>query len=126
MEENTPSIKLQKIKQVLTDIVFPMLPVLQQQGGQLDLRRLMELVAKLGNLDELRELVKFGEPIMGDPESGGAPVPSFKPAQTTRNYVRKSVPTGGSRSGRDNVMSRALMGIGTQGSERAMLGRGGS
>jgi hypothetical protein len=126
MEENTPAIKLQKIKSVLLEIVVPLLPVIQQQGGQLDLRKLMELVAKLGNLDELRELVKFGEPIPGDPESGGSPAPSFKPAQTTRNYIRKSVPTGGSRSGRDSVMSRALMGIGTQRSERATLGRGGS
>jgi len=82
----------------------------------------VELVAKLSGTDEIRELVKFGEPIMGEPQQGGAGQPSFKPSSTTRNYVRTNRP-GATRSGKDDVMARGLMGIGTQGSEAAALGR---
>jgi hypothetical protein len=121
MEEDTPAIKLQKIKAVFLEVVLPALPMMQQQGAQVDFRKLIELFARLGNVDELRGLVQFGEPIQGDAASGGSGAPSFKPANTTRTYERvsRAAPT---RSAKDGIMSRALMGLGVQGSERASIG----
>ena len=125
MEEDTPAIRLQKIKQTLIEVFFPMLPVMQQSGAQFDFRKLVELFARLGNVDELRGLIQFGEPIQGDAPAGGEGVASFKPSQTTRTYERvsRSAPT---RSAKDGIMSRALMGLGVQGSERASMMRGAS
>lgn len=123
MEEETPSTRLQKIKAALIEVLFPLLPVMQAQGAQIDFRALVELMARLGNADELRGLVQFGEPIEGDPMGGGSGTPSFKPAQTTRRYERvsRSAPT---RSAKDGIMSRGLMGLGIQGSERNSLSKG--
>jgi hypothetical protein len=122
MEDDSPALKLQKVSQALERFVFPMLPILQQQGAQIDVRRLLELVAKLADVDELRELVVFGEPIQGEPQQGGDPSASFKPAHTTRTYERVNRP-GATRHGKDDVMSRLLMGGGVQQSEAASLGR---
>lgn len=123
MEDDSPEIRLQKIKAVLLEVIIPLLPMMQQQGASLDFRKLVELLARLGNLDDLRSLVTFGEPIEGDPAAGGSGMPSFKPAQTTRRYerVNRSAPT---RSAKDGILSRGLMGLGIQGSERSSLTRG--
>ncbi len=122
MEPNTPASRLQKISQALERFVIPLLPQLQQQGGQVNVSKLLEIVAKLSNVDELREIVQFTEPIPGEQQQGGQPTPTFKPANTTRNYVRHSRP-GATRHGKDDVMARLLMGSGVQQSEAAALGR---
>lgn len=123
MEDDSPSIRLQKIGEALERFFFPMLPVMQQQGVSLDFRKLVEIVARLGNLDELRGIVQFAEPIPGDAEQGGSGSPSFKPTQTKRTYERVNR-AGATRHGKDDVMSRLLMGGSVQGSEAAALGRG--
>lgn len=125
MEDDTPAIRLQKIKQVFLEIIAPSLPIMQQQGATVDFKKLIELFARLGNVDELREIVQFGEPILGEAAAGGSAAPSFKPAETTRRYERisRAAPT---RAAKDGIMSRALMGLGVQGSERASLTRGAS
>ncbi len=122
MEESTPTTRLQKVGQVLERFVFPALPMIQQQGGQLDYRKLMELVARLSNVDELRGLINFGEPVQGEPQQGGDANPVLKPANTTRTYERVSRP-GATRAGKDDAMSRILMGAGVQSSEAAAIGR---
>ena len=123
MEDDTPASRLQKVRAVIMELVLPAMPLIQQQGGSLDFRALMDLVARLGNVDELRGLVRFGEPIEGERAAGGSGSPSFKPAKTERTYTRRNVP-GASRSGKDDVMGRILMGGGVQGSEAASLSRG--
>lgn len=122
VEDDTPGTRLQKIGQALQQYVFPMLPIMQQQGASLDVRKLIEFVSRFGNVDELRELVVFGEPIPGDPAQGGDAMASFKPAQTKRTYERVNRP-GATRAGKDDVMSRILMGGSVQGSEAASIGR---
>ena len=122
MEDDTPAIRLQKIGQALERFVFPLLPVMAAQGVQIDFRKLFELIARFGNVDEVRELVQFSEPIPGLPEGGSSGMPSFKPTQTKRTYERVNRP-GATRSGKDDVMSRVLMGGGVQGSEAMAMGR---
>lgn len=122
MQEDSPSLRLQKVGQALERFVFPLLPVIQQQGGVLDVQELLRIVAELGNVDELRNIVRFGEPIPGDPQQGGSEQPSFKPTTTTRRYERVNRP-GATRAGKDDAMSRLLMGGGVQASEAAAIGR---
>lgn len=123
MQQDTPDLRLQKIGQVLERFVIPFLPLLQQQGVQVDFRKLVEVVSKLANLRELRELIAFAEPIPGDPQQGGSGSPSFKPANTHRTYERVNRP-GATRAGKDDVLTRLLMGGGVQGSEASSIGRG--
>jgi hypothetical protein len=123
MEDETPALKLQKLGRALNEFVFPMLPIMQQQGIQFDFREYTAMIARLANLDEMRKLFTFQEPIPSAPEqSGDQATPSFKPTETTRNYVRHNKP-GATRAGKDDVMSRILMGGGVQQSEAASLGR---
>jgi len=124
MEDDSPATRLQKILRLLSEVIFPAAPMLEAQGGQIDFRELIALLARLSNLDELRGIVKFGEPIQGaGVQAGSQGTPSFKPASTTRNYVRTSRP-GATRAGKDDVMTRGLMGIGVQKTEAASLTRG--
>lgn len=122
MEQDTPEARLQKIGMIFERFVLPMLPMLQQQGGHIDVQKLLALVGKLSNVDEIRELVVFAEPTPGVPQQGGSPEPSFKPANTTRTYVRTNRP-GATRHGKDDAMARLLMGANVQDAEAAAIGR---
>jgi hypothetical protein len=122
MEEDTPSLRLQKLGTALERFVFPVLPQIQEQGGQIDFKKLIEMIGRLGNIDELRSIVTFQEPIQGKPQQGGDANPSMKPAHTTRTYERVNRP-GATRAGKDGAMSRLLMGSKVQGAEAAALGR---
>jgi hypothetical protein len=121
MQEDTPTTKLQKIGAALERYVFPVLPQMQQQGGQLDFQELMALIARLGNVPELNDIVRFGEPIAAQPEQGNSQ-PTTMPANTTRTYERVNR-SGATRHGKDDTMSRLLMGSKVQPSEGASLGR---
>lgn len=124
MQDDSPSTKLQKIGSSLERFVFPVMDGIAQQGGQIDFKRLIEVISDLGNVPELNDIVVFAEPpnepaVAGDPNPGGG---SSKPAHTTRTYERVNRP-GATRAGKDDVMSRLLMGGKVQGAEAAALGR---
>lgn len=122
MQADTPDIKLQKIGTALERYVIPLLPQIQQQGGELGFKELIELIADLSNVPELNDIVKFGEPVaMMRPEQGEER-PSTMPAHTTRTYERVNRP-GATRQGKDDVMSRLLMGGNVQQAEGAALER---
>jgi hypothetical protein len=122
MQDDTPSTSLQKLGTILERFVFPALPMIQAQGGQLDFKKLLEMVGKLSNMQELNDLITFAEPSAGDPVREGAAQPMKMPANTTRTYERVNRP-GATRHGKDDVMSRILMGSGVQQTEAASLGR---
>jgi len=122
MQEDSPAIRLQKIGQALERFVFPMIEQFQQQGGQIDFQELLEVVADLGNIPELKDIVQFGEPYEEADTQGGSDEPTTKPDNTTKTYEHVSRP-GATRHGKDDVMARGLMGIGVQESEAAVIGR---
>ncbi len=125
MAPDTPGGRLQKIGVALERFVFPIMDTIQSQGGKIDIQKLVEIVAQLSNTPELADIVVFGErPPEGDPQRGGDATPrTAKPAHTTRTYERVNRP-GATRHGKDDVMSRILMGAGVQQSEASALGRG--
>ena len=124
MQDDSPSTKLQKIGAALERFVFPILPSLEQQGGKIDFQELVALIARLGNIPELNDIVRFQsiETMGMQPPAGGASAEPGMPVNTTRNYVRSSRP-GATRAGKDDVMARLLMGGTVQGSEAARMGR---
>lgn len=121
MQEDSPSTKLQKIGLVLERFIFPMLPMIQQQGGQIDIQSLIKMISEYSNLPEFADLVKFVSGIQQPPAVEGNQVPAMA-NNTTRTYERVNRP-GATRHGKDDVMTRLLMGSGVQGSEAASLTR---
>lgn len=122
MQDDTPTIKLQKIGMAMKEYVLPALPSIEAQGGQVDFKSLLAIVAKLGNIPEIEDIVKFVDPSTIQPPAAGAAGPARMPASTTRTYERVNRP-GATRQGKDDVMSRLLMGGRVQPAEGAAIGR---
>lgn len=121
MQDDSPSTKMQKIGLALERFIFPVLESLEGQGGQIDFKKLTEMIARFGNIPELNDIVQFRDP-PDEPEVKGHGQPTRKPSHTHRTVERVNRP-GATRHGKDDVMSRILMGAGVQDSEAASLGR---
>jgi len=122
MNQLTPAERLATIMRTMRELVIPLLPELQRQGKEVDLGKLMDIIARYTSVEELRDFISTGGPV---PPLQTGQSPSERPLQspvTTRNTVRRSVP-GASRSGKDDVMARILSGAGVQGSEGATVTR---
>lgn len=124
MQDDSPSTKLQKLGMVFQQYVTPLLPIIQQQGGQVDVDALFSLIGKYADLPELDSIIKFSSSDMSEGElPRGNPNPTAKPAATTRTYERVNRP-GATRSGKDYAMSQLLAGGNPQSDEKAGLFRG--
>jgi hypothetical protein len=118
LQDNSPSIKLQKLGMVIQNYVLPLAPMIQQQGGSIDAQVILRLVAKYANLPELAEIVQFTQ---GDMESQEQQPPGM-PQNTTRTYERVNRP-GASISGKSQILQQAALGGQPQKSEIAALTR---
>lgn len=91
----SPAQKIQQIRQIMQEIL-PMAQMLAESGTTLDLAQYIKLLAELGDMPELLEVVRVQPP---DPASASGP--KFdkppKPSTTTRTYerVRGGGPTPG-------------------------------
>lgn len=113
----TPAQASQMIVQVLGTVYAPMMQLLVSQGGSINMQELTDTLADMLNRPELRRIVQFSTvPLdVGGMGEGGMQ----SPATTTRNYVRKSVSTGGSPASRSAVMQQAWMGGGSNTPQQA-------
>ena len=108
MQHQTPSSKLQALLSSLQQIT-PFLPMLEQNGQSLDVGALVSIIAKLGHVPELEDVIVM----LGD--TGAQPKPSSlgnkaaKSPVSNRTYTRKNV-SGGDRGSRDREMSNLLLG----------------
>lgn len=118
----TPSEKLGQISQLMQQFILPLMPLMQQQGGSIDMNALMNLVAKYSDNPELNNVIVFQD---SNPEEN-TPIQPEMGDKTTREYVRKNVATGGTRSFRDNELAKVIMGGATQPKSAEALGRMGA
>ncbi len=107
MQHQTPEMRVQAIMEIVGQTILPALPMLQQQGLDLNWEVFLRKIGHYKDIVDLEELIVF----KNAPAYGGAPtqppqVP--KPAATTRTNVRvnKSV---GTRQGNDAAMMQTLM-----------------
>jgi hypothetical protein len=122
MQDNSPSVQLQRLGVVVRDYIIPLIPLIQQQGGTFDTRVLLKEISELSNLPVIGELVKFQDfPEEGQPVAGSS-TPSFKPPQTRRTYERINRP-GATRSGKNAALTQLLMGGNVQPAEKEAVGR---
>ena len=96
----TPQQRLQQIQQVLIQVIAPMMPFLQQQGGTIDMQQLISVFSELMGEPRLLDIVQFAVPMGADEEGGVSGQDAVrKPPSGTREYVRRNVSEGNSGSG---------------------------
>ena len=127
MQDDSPATRVQKFLTAYERVILPMLPQLQEQGAQIDLRAVLEWIGENSNLNELSDFVLFPNQ---SPErrapSGGSPTPQYvstKAPVTRRTYERVNRP-GATRQGRDAALMQTLLGGNPQQAEKAALSAG--
>ncbi len=123
MNYEPPEAKAMKMERAMAQLV-QLYPMLQAAGGEIDVQELVKHYAETMQLPELENVITFGMP-----PSQERPEPTQqlgKPAETTRNYVRHNVPTGGTPESRSSILQQTLLGGGqTNQDQRASLMRAG-
>ena len=107
MTYKSPEMRLQQMNGVLQGVIFPMLPMLQQEGLTLDIEAILELYAEYGDLPRLRELIQLSE-MQQNPQGGGDQ--ARQSPFTSREEIRRGQ-SGASPQGADQVMQQMLMGM---------------
>ena len=117
----TPEQKLQELFQVLREIA-PLWPMFQASGATLDAKAIVEEVARLKNRPEFKRFITFAAP--ADMLGGDQNTVRQSPV-TSRENIRRNIPTGGSAEARSSATIQALLGGNAQlnGSQKAMMGR---
>lgn len=119
MEYQSPGQRASELVQIVTQVVIPVsqTPVAQAQGMSVDMEAMLDELASLRNLPQLRRIVKFegALPEAMLPSSDG---PRQSPA-TTRTNVRKNVSSGVGQQGQraamiDQLASQARQQNGSQ------------
>jgi len=125
MRDDDPALKIKKIMASLSQIYFPGLPMMQQQGLTLDFRKITSLLADYSNIPELEQIIISIDPALNQQQTpAGNPNPVAKPAQTNRTYTRINRP-GATRPGKDKALSMMMSGMNIQGAEAEAAGRPG-
>jgi hypothetical protein len=102
----TPQKKLQELFGVLREVA-PLWPMFQASGATLDAEAIVDEISRLTNRPEFKRFITFSSPA---PMLGGDQNTIRSPAVTSRETVRKSIPTGGTKDARSSAMIQSLMG----------------
>lgn len=114
LQETSAAERASTMSTFMTNTLLPMAPMMQEQGLQVDISAYVGHIAELTGVREITDLVTpVGvnlDPgnVMGVANTSNAE--QGKPPVTTREYIRRNVPTGGTRESRDSQMSQMLMG----------------
>src|SRR3990167_528021 len=117
----TPEQKLQELFQVLQQIA-PLWPMFQASGATLDAEAIVDEIARLKNRPEFKRFITFASPA---DMLGGDQNPVRQSPVTSRETVRRNIPTGGTQEARSAAMIQSLLGGKPQqnGSQKAAMGR---
>lgn len=118
----TPEQKLQELFQVLREMA-PMWPMFQAAGATFDAEAIVDEIARLKNRPEFKKFITFANP-MG--ELGGDQNTIRQSPVTSRETIRRNVPTGGTPSSRNSIMQQVLAGNSkpqVNGQQAASMGR---
>ena len=121
MMYKSPSERVQGITNFVTQIALPMQGMMEQYGGTIDIQEIVDMYAELMDMPRLKQIVKFQHDKPDRP--GPTPEQPGKATHTTRESVRRSVPTGGTENSRSNVMQQVLQGSQPNQQQMAQMGR---
>jgi len=105
--------RVDMMSRVVTQFLAPLMPAMQAQGTTIDVSAFIREISELTNTPELKDLVvpvQMAAETVAEEAAGDGVGATPKPAMTTRRYERVNVPTGGTRSARDGMATRALLG----------------
>jgi hypothetical protein len=102
----TPEQKLQELFQTLQQIA-PLWPMFQASGATMDAEAILDEIARLKNRPEFKRFITFANPAA---MLGGDENTVRSPAVTSRETVRRNVPTGGTQEARSSAMIQSLLG----------------
>lgn len=105
----TPEQKLQELYQTLQQLA-PLWPMFQASGATLDAEAIVDEIARLKNRPEFKRFITFQTPA---PMLGGDQNTVRQSPVTSRETIRKNVPTGGTQDARSNALIQSLMGGGS-------------
>jgi hypothetical protein len=119
LQSKTPQERLQSVMQIVQDVILPLAPQLAEWGITLNLKELVDILSKYSDLPELTNVLSSQVPLQGQTtmQPGGMSLgqnttkKSERPLQspnTTRNYVRENVSTGGTQNQREGQLMQAL------------------
>jgi hypothetical protein len=112
LPHSTPSQRLQMMQQLVTSVFLPMAQLAQTQGISLDLHEFFSQWGKLTDNPEVDQLLTIGEPPPPQEQGGsGAPEAGPGPAETTRNYTRRSQ---GAQGPQNQILQQLQAGGGKQ------------
>jgi hypothetical protein len=102
----TPEQKLQELFQVLQQIA-PLWPMFQASGATLDAEAIVAEIARLKNRPEFKRFITFANPAM---MLGGDQNTIRQSPITSRETVRRNIPTGGTSEARTSATIQSLLG----------------
>lgn len=129
MSFQSPGERLSVINQVMQGVVLPALPMLEQQGMQFNIDKLLELYSRYADLPELMEIVtpvqqtpgQVGQPVLPpDAPDSEAQRGSGPPSHTVNERISRP---GATQQGADQTLVQQLMGGNPQQSELEAMGR---
>jgi hypothetical protein len=115
----TPEQKLQELFQVLQQIA-PLWPMFQASGATLDAEAIVDEIARLKNRPEFKRFITFASPAQ---MLGGDQNTIRQSPVTSRETIRKNIPTGGTREARSQILQQALLGGNITGQQAAAMTR---
>ena len=86
LQHQSPADRITKINGLLQQFYLPLMPYIQQQGGTIDLAKLVELHSDLLDLPRLKEIAIFNAP----PVEGGSEQNPMKSPVSNRTYTRRN------------------------------------
>ena len=102
----TPEQKLQELFQVLQQLA-PLWPMFQASGATLDAEAIVDEIARLKNRPEFKRFITFANP--SDMLGGDQNTVRQSPV-TSRETIRRNIPTGGTQNARASTLQQTLMG----------------
>ena len=87
--------------------IAPLWPMFQASGASLDAQAIVDEIARLKNRPEFKRFITFAFP---SSMLGGDQNTIRSPAVTSREVVRRNVPTGGTAASRSSTMIQSLLG----------------
>lgn len=95
MRDRGPGERLNTLMQTVMQVLLPLMPAIEQQGGQLDIHALLQVLARYGDMPEFVDLIKMGGvPLDYAPRGQQQSQGVMSSPNTTRNYVRRNVAAG--------------------------------
>lgn len=108
LRHNTPQMRLNTIMQITQGLLLPAMPLLMEQGIQVDMAGLLRLISKYSNTPELEDILVFSDRMGAQETQEHGDRPRQSPV-TRRENVRVNRSTA-RQEGQESEMVRALLG----------------